>query len=240
MGRFCPHGPAAGAGRGVFLRLRRLRRLLPGAGGHRAVGLRPLAHRGPPPPAASDRGPGLLPGVHRAGEPSAGAAAGPREGGAEQLPLPHRRPLRHPRRRAAGLRPLPAGAGDQPGRGGALLFAAHRLRGNGLCGAGGGLSGPLRCARPGKDRRPLGTDLHGAGGRGGAAGRCPRAAAAPPDAGEALAGPLFPVRLRAGLPAAAGSKPRLAGGSTAKTDGVSAEKKCPSKKVMDRCTLIDN
>ena len=64
--------------------------------------------------------------------------------------------------------------------------------------------------------------------------------AAPPDAGEALAGPLFPVRLRAGLPAAAGSKPRLAGRSTAKTDGVSAEKKCLSKKVMDRCTLIDN
>ena len=109
-----------------------------------------------------------------------------------------------------------------------------------ICGAGGGLSGPLRRARPGKDRRPLGTDLHGAGGRGGAAGRCPRAAAAPPDAGEALAGPLFPVRLRAGLPAAAGSKPRLAGGSAAKTDGVSAEKKCLSKKVMDRCTLIDN
>ena len=82
--------------------------------------------------------------------------------------------------------------------------------------------------------------LHGAGGRGGAAGRCPRAAAAPPDAGEALAGPLFPVRLRAGLPASAGSKPRLAGRSAAKTDGVSAEKKYLSKKVMDRCTLIDN
>ena len=51
-----------------------------------------------------------------AGEPSAGAAAGPREGGAEQLPLPHRGPLRHPRRRTAGLRPLPAGTGDQQGR----------------------------------------------------------------------------------------------------------------------------
>ena len=85
--------------------LRRLRRLLPGAGGHRAVGLRPLANRGAAAPAAPDRGPGLLPHVHRAGEPSAGAAAGPREGGAEQLPLPHRGPLRHPRRRTAGPAP---------------------------------------------------------------------------------------------------------------------------------------
>ena len=60
-------------------------------------------------------------------------------------------PLRHPRRRAAGLRPLPAGAGDQPGRGGALLFAAHRLRRERVFAArGGGLSGPLRRALPGK------------------------------------------------------------------------------------------
>ena len=44
---------------------------------------------------------------------------------------------------------------------------------------------------PGKDRRPLGADLHGPGRRGGAAGRRPRAAPAPPDAGEALAGTLF-------------------------------------------------
>ncbi len=99
-----------------------------GRGGHRAVGLRPLANRGSAAPAAPDRGPGLLPRVYRAGEPSAGAAAGPREGGAEQLPFPHREPLRHPRRRTAGLRPLPAGAGDQQGRGGELFFAAHRLR----------------------------------------------------------------------------------------------------------------
>ena len=142
-------------------------------------------------PAAPDRGPGLLPRVHRAGEPSAGAAAGPREGGAEQLPLPHREPLRHPRRRTAGLRPLPAGTGDQQGRGGELLFAAHRLWRACHRGKSGGLSGPLRRPCPGKDRRPLGADLHGPGRRGGAAGRRPRAAPAPPDAGEALAGTLF-------------------------------------------------
>lgn len=55
----------------------------------------------------------------------------------------------------------------------------------------GGLSGPLRRPCPGKDRRPLGADLHGPGRRGGAAGCRPRAAPAPPDAGEALAGTLF-------------------------------------------------
>lgn len=90
--------------------------------------------------------PGVLPGKHRAGQPPAGAAAGPAEGGARQLPLPHREPLRHPRCRAAGLRPLPAGAGDHEGRSGILLFAAHPVRRAGHCGKGGGLSGPVRCA----------------------------------------------------------------------------------------------
>ena len=46
--------------------------------------------------ADADGGAGVLQGVHRAGEPSAGAAAGPGAGGGEQLPLPDRRPLRHP------------------------------------------------------------------------------------------------------------------------------------------------
>lgn len=50
---------------------------------------------------------------------------------------------------------------------------------------------PATTSLPGKDRRPLGADLHGPGRRGGAAGRRPRAAPAPPDAGEALAGTLF-------------------------------------------------
>ena len=71
------------------------------------------------------------------------------------------------------------------------FFAAHRLRRACHRSQSGGLSGPLRRPCPGKDRRPLGADLHGPGRRGGAAGRRPRAAPAPPDAGEALAGTLF-------------------------------------------------
>ena len=86
---------------------------------------------------------------------------------------PHRELLRHPRRRTAGLRPLPAGAGDQQGRGGELFFAAHRLRRACHRSQSGGLSGPLRRPCPGKDRRPLGADLHGPGRRGGADGRRP-------------------------------------------------------------------
>ena len=64
---------------------------------------------------------------YRAGQPPAGAAAGTAEGGARQLPLPHREPLRHPRCRAAGLCPLSAGAGDQWGRGSELFLAADLL-----------------------------------------------------------------------------------------------------------------
>lgn len=86
-------------------------------------------------------------------------------------PLPHREPLRHPRCRAAGLRPLPAGAGDHEGRAGILLFAAHPVRRACHCGKGGGLSGPLRCARPGGHRCALGAGVHGTGRYRGAAGR---------------------------------------------------------------------
>ena len=49
-------------------------------------------------------------------------AAGPREGGAEQLPLPHREPLRHPRRRTAGLRPPTRWRRRSAGKGGELLL----------------------------------------------------------------------------------------------------------------------
>ena len=38
------------------------------------------------------------------------------------------------------------------------------------CGKGGGLSGPLRCARPGGHRCALGAGVHGVGGYRGAAG----------------------------------------------------------------------
>ena len=87
------------------------------------------------------------------------------------LPVFNGEPLRHPRCRAAGLRPLPAGAGDHEGRAGILLFAAHPVRRAGHCGKGGGLSGPLRCARPGGHRCALGAGVHGAGRYRGAAGR---------------------------------------------------------------------
>ena len=239
---FARTAPLLGRDAGVFsFACAWLRRLLPGAGGHRAVGLRPLAHRGPPPPAAADRGPGLLPGVSIGhGEPSAGAAAGPREGGAEQLSLPHRRPLCHPRRRAAGLRPLPAGAGDQPGRGGALLFAAHRLRRERSLRRGWRTIWPATMCPPGN--RPT------------SAGRRPAWSwrtwwsrwtlpssppLAPPDAGEALAGPLFPVRLRAGLPAAAGRQTCVwLDAESAKTDGVSAEKRNIASKISRSVYLM--
>ena len=55
-----------------------------------------MADRGAAAAADADGGAGVLQGVHWAGEPSAGAAAGPGAGGGKQLPLPDRRPLRHP------------------------------------------------------------------------------------------------------------------------------------------------
>ena len=45
------------------------------------------------------------------------------------------------------------------------------VRRAGHCGKGGGLSGPVRCARPGGHRCALGAGVHGVGGYRGAAGR---------------------------------------------------------------------
>ena len=84
--------------------------------------------------------------------------------GAVQLPVPDREPLCHPRCGTAGVRALPAGPGDQPGRAGKLLLAAYRLRRAGDRSPGTGLPVPLRRARPRGAGRALGTDLHGAGG----------------------------------------------------------------------------
>ena len=165
----------------------------------------------PAAPAAADRGAGILPGQHWHCEPFAGAASGPGEGEPEQLSLPYGRPLRHPRCRTAGVCSVPAGAGDQQGRTGELFSAAHRLRRAGDRGKGGGLSCSLRCPGPGTDRCALGADLHDTGRHGGTAGCAAQPGAGAPDAGQALAGAVFWLRLCRTVLAAAGEKPALAG-----------------------------
>ncbi len=57
-------------------------------------------------------------------------------------------PLCHPRCGTAGVRALPAGPGDQPGRAGKLLLAAYRLRRAGDRSPGTGLPVPLRRGPP--------------------------------------------------------------------------------------------
>ena len=64
---------------------------------------------------------------------------------------------------------------------------------------------------PAREAIALGADLHGAGRYRGAVRRGTQPGAGAPDAGKALAGTVFWLRLCAGLSAAAGSKPANAG-----------------------------
>lgn len=64
---------------------------------------------------------------------------------------------------------------------------------------------------PGTDRCALGADLHDTGRHGGTAGCAAQPGAGAPDAGQALAGAVFWLRLCRTVLAAAGEKPALAG-----------------------------
>lgn len=127
------------------------------------------------------------------------------------------KPLRHPRRRAAGLRALPAGAGDHQRGERQLLFAADLLRRAGHLSQSGGLSGPVRHPGAGGYGCALGAGVHGAGRPGGGAGSGVRAGVYPADAAKTLASALLSVRLRRALSASVGRKSARIGRRTGKT-----------------------